>query len=1279
MLQIQDIRKTYITGELVQTALDGVSLNLRDNEFVAILGPSGSGKTTLLNVIGGLDRYDSGDLIINGISTKQYSDRDWDSYRNHTIGFVFQSYNLIPHQSVLANVELALTISGISKKERRRRAAKALEDVGLGNQLHKKPNQMSGGQMQRVAIARALVNDPDILLADEPTGALDSETSVQVMDLLKEVSRDRLVVMVTHNPELAEDYANRIVRVKDGKIIGDTNPYELDTAEMAAPEHKNMGKSSMSVWTALTLSFNNLRTKKARTLLTAFAGSIGIIGIALIMALSTGFQKYIDKIQADTLSNYPLTIQTETSDMGSMFAAFGASLAQARESENGTVVEQQVVAQMFAQVGTNDLASFKSHLEDHYGEIAHAINTVKYSYNIQPRIYLEDTTEGIMQANPGTLFDRIMGNSLFASYMGTDIFYEMIDNREMLESQYEVLQGRWPENYQEMIVVLSDPSQITDLMAYTLGLKDPDLLDTIMKDIMSGKTVEEVSDTEQWTYDDLLSVKLRLVDVSDLYRYNEEYSLWEDMSEDQEYMRHRIEEGEPLTIVGIVCAREGANATALSAGVAYTSDLTRHVIELAAESELVKQQLADSEIDVFSGTRFDEEKEQELDFQEMISVDSDAISSAFGMNISTEGIISMLQGYLNEVMNSTNVDTTPAQNAFKDALREMAVEMLQQYVAANAGESGKAKLYLTDIEAVVDGYLATEGAQNRMQLLSQNYPMPEGGYQEIYRPLLIGLVTTHVAEQISGQELMSLDNAASTSDTETEPTPPADGGEQTPPADGGEQTPPADGREQTPPADGGEQTPPADGGEQTPPADGGEQTPPADGGEQTPPADGGEQTPPTDGGEQTPPADGGEQTPPADGGEQTPPADGGEQTPPADGGEQTPPADGGEQTPPADGGEQNPPTDGGEQTPPADGGEQTPPADGGEQIPPTEGEPETPPAEEEPETPSGEDEEVPTEPEEPTVPDLGIDPDIFFGTISAEEVEGIVSDYMNTSVVKGAAAAMGAKMMESSIQGAIMAKVREFGGRLASYIGNSFYVDGEKIANAFQFNMTEEELQRLMMAMSGQGGERSAKANLRNLGYADLAQPTSMSIYLVDFAAKEEFIAFLDAYNEAMEAAEKEEQVIQYTDVTGMMMSSVRTIIDSVSYALIAFVAVSLVVSSIMIGIITYISVMERTKEIGILRAIGASKGNISQVFNAETFIIGLCSGLIGIGITLLLLIPGNMLIQHLTENPDIVAQLPWENAVILIGLSVILTLIGGFIPAKKAAKKDPVIALRSE
>ena len=1180
MLQIKDIRKTYVTGELVQTALDGVSLNLRDNEFVAILGPSGSGKTTLLNVIGGLDRYDSGDLVINGISTRKYSDRDWDSYRNHTIGFVFQSYNLIPHQSVLANVELALTISGISRSERRRRAAKALADVGLGNQLHKKPNQMSGGQMQRVAIARALVNDPDILLADEPTGALDSETSVQVMELLKEVSRDRLVVMVTHNPELAEDYANRIVRVKDGRIIDDTNAFIVDETGMAAPKHKNMGKSSMSFWTAMTLSFNNLRTKKARTFLTAFAGSIGIIGIALIMSLSTGFQKYIDKIQADTLSNYPLTIQTETSDMGSMFAAFGASLAEARNADEGVVVEQQMIAQMFAQIGSNDLESFKRHLEKHYDEVDHTVSSIKYSYGIQPRIYVRDDEERILQANPATLFNKLMGNSFMASYMASDIFYEMIDNREILESQYEVLRGRWPEKYNEMIVVLSDPSQITDYMAYTLGLKDADLLDGIMDKIMAGEDVESVSDTEEWTYDNLLNLELRLVDVSDLYKYNDEYNIWEDMSDDEDHMESVFEASEPLQIVGIVCAREGVNATALSAGVAYTSGLTGRVIEQANESELVKAQLADREVDVFSGSRFDEEAETSLNFENMISVDSNAISSAFGMNISTDKILSMLKGYLQEVMSSVKVDTAPAQNAFLDAFSQMAREMLQQYVAANADASGEAKLYLTEAEGLVDGYLAGESAKAKIQSLADTYSVPADAFAQVYRPLLLGLVTGTIAEDLQAEQAPA--PSSSGASDPTEPAAPEEPAAETAPSSGGTE-------ETTPPSGGTEETTPPSGGT----------------GETMPPSGGSEET--------TPPSGGTEDT--------TPPSDSSEET--------TPPSGGSEET-----------------TPPSDDTEET-----------------TPPEEE----------------EEPTEPDIGIDTDQFHGTITAGEIDGIVSSYMSGSVVQGAASVMGAKMMETTIQSILMQKISEFGGRLASFIGSSFTVDGNKIANAFQFNMTEEDLQRLMMTMSGQNREYSADANLRRLGYARLEKPYSMSIYLVDFAAKEEFIAFLDRYNEDMADIGWEDHVIQYTDLTGVMMSSVRTIIDSVSYALIAFVAVSLVVSSIMIGIITYISVMERTKEIGILRAIGASKRNISQVFNAETFMIGLCSGLIGIGITLLILIPGNVLIQHLTNNPDIVAQLPVVNAVILIGLSVILTLIGGFIPAKKAAKKDPVIALRSE
>ena len=1207
MLQIKEIRKTYVTGDLVQTALDGVSLNLRDNEFVAILGPSGSGKTTLLNVIGGLDRYDSGDLVINGISTRKYSDRDWDSYRNHTIGFVFQSYNLIPHQSVLANVELALTISGISRSERRRRAAKALEDVGLGNQLHKKPNQMSGGQMQRVAIARALVNDPDILLADEPTGALDSETSVQVMELLKEVSKDRLVVMVTHNPELAEDYANRIVRVKDGKIMDDTNPYLVAEEMLEEPEHRNMGRSSMSFWTAMTLSFNNLRTKKARTLLTAFAGSIGIIGIALIMSLSTGFQKYIDKIQADTLSNYPLTIQTETTDMSSMFAAFGASVAQASEAEDGLMIEQQVIAQMFAQIGSNDLESFKNHLENNYDQIAHTVNTIKYSYGITPRIYVRNQNGDIIQSNPATLLGDLMGNSIFASYMASDVFYEMIDNRELLESQYEVLQGRWPESFDEMILVLQDPHQITDYMAYTMGLKDPELLDGIMKNIMSGKLVESVSDTEQWSYDDVMNLELRLADVTDLYRYQEEYQIWEDMSDDSGFMDRVFAESHPLKIVGVVCAREGSGATALSTGVAYTRELTEYVIGRAADSEIVKQQQENPEVDVFSGSRFDEEEKSSLDFENMVSVDSEAIKSAFGMNISSQDIVNMLKGYLNEAMSSLNVDTKPAQQAFEKALAQMCREMLYEHVRENADENGEAKLYLTEAESIVDRYLASAEATANIQPLADKYQVPADAFMSVCRPLMVGLVTGCVAQDLQNVQANVL-TAASVRNIEIMATEP-------------EATEPEP--ESTEP----EPTEP----ESTEP----EPTEP----EVTEP----ESTEP----EPTEP----EPTEP----EPTEP----EPTEP----EPTEP----EVTEPE-------PTEPEPMEPEPTEPEATEPEPTEQEA--TEPEPTEPePTEPEPTEPE------PTEPEptEPEEPDIEIDMERFFGTITMDQIDATVEEYMKSSVVTGASAVMGAKMMESTVRGILMQKVNEFGGRLASFIGSSFTVDGNKIANAFQFNMSEEDIQRLMMTMSGQNSQPSAEANLKKLGYADLKKPYSMSIYMVDFAAKEEFMAFLDQYNDAMNEAGKEEQVIQYTDITGVMMSSVRTIIDSVSYALIAFVAVSLVVSSIMIGIITYISVMERTKEIGILRAIGASKGNISQVFNAETFMIGLCSGLIGIGITLLILIPGNMVIQHLTNNPDIVAQLPAVNGLVLIGLSVVLTLIGGLIPAKKAAKKDPVIALRSE
>ena len=1129
MLQIKDIRKQYITGELVQTALDGVSLNLRDNEFVAILGPSGSGKTTLLNVIGGLDRYDSGDLIINGISTKKYSDRDWDSYRNHTIGFVFQSYNLIPHQSVLANVELALTISGISPSERKKRAKAALESVGLGNQLHKKPNQMSGGQMQRVAIARALVNNPDILLADEPTGALDSETSVQIMDLLKEVAKDRLVVMVTHNPELAEEYANRIVRVKDGKIIGDTNPFAVDTSLMAAPKHKNMGRASMSWFTALSLSFNNLRTKLARTLLTSFAGSIGIIGIALIMSLSTGFQKYIDKIQADTLSNYPLTLQSEKTDVGAALAMLGSSMMENSELPEGVVGEQQMITAMFSQVGKNDLGSFKTYLEENFDQISHAVSAVRYSYSVRPQIFASDP-ENLLQVNPAKLFGKVTGSAAMSAYMDSNVFYEMINNIELLESQYEVVMGRWPEHYSEMVFVLTDPNSITDYMAYALGMKDADGLQKMIQKVMQGEEAVLEGEPGRWTYEDLMNLRFKLVDATALYRYNEEYAVWEDMSDSKEHMRSLIENGEELSIVGIVCPREGATATLLTSGIAYTEALTHHVIEKAESSRLVSDQLKDPAIDVFTGKEFGaQDEEEQLSFEDMISIDGDAIASSFGMNISTDRIMKMLTDYLSDAMQDINVDTQAAQQDFLDTLRTMGNEMLLQFVAENADASGKAKLSVEDGPGMVADYLAGAGAAH-IQTLAEKYPVTAEEFTQVYSPLLEALVNNCVASSLSLSGASPVDETTAPVET-TQP----------------------------------------------------------------------------------------------------------------------------------------------ETTVP----ETTEP----ETTEPEETEPEATevPGEPEPSEPYVTEPEA-TEPEV-TVPPVDI-PQIdtrVYAHISAAMVPGMVDGYMVNTVVTGTAAAMGSRMMSNEIAAILMQKVSGFGNLLTKYIGSSFYVNEEKLASAFQFNMTEEDLRRLMEAMSTQDQQTSAEGNLRTLGYADITQPNSISIYMGDFEKKEEFIAFLDAYNDAMEAQEQEDKVIGYTDITGIMMSSVRTIIDSVSYALIAFVAVSLVVSSIMIGIITYISVMERTKEIGVLRAIGASKRNISQVFNAETFIIGLCSGLIGIGVTLLLLIPGNALIQHLTDNPDIVAQLPALNGIVLIILSMVLTLIGGFIPARQAAKKDPVIALRSE
>jgi len=1183
MLQICNVKKEYKTGELIQRALNDVSLTLRDNEFVAILGPSGSGKTTLLNIIGGLDRYDSGDLIINGISTKKYSDRDWDSYRNHSVGFVFQNYNLIPHQTVLSNVELALTISGISRAERRQRAKKALEDVGLGDQLHKRPNQMSGGQMQRVAIARALVNNPDILLADEPTGALDSETSLQVMDLLKEVSKDRLVVMVTHNPELAEEYANRIVRLKDGQIRSDSNPFTVQTEEQQTPKHKNMGKASMSFFTALSLSFNNLRTKLGRTLLTSFAGSIGIIGIALILSLSTGFQNYIDKIQADTLSNYPLMIQSETADMAAMFSAYGATMQQAAEAEEGTLVEQQMITQMFAKVGTNDLRSFKKHMEDNYSQIEKDITYLKYGYGINPLVYCVDDNGDYVQSNPGVMFADLMGGSMMSSYMDTNVFYEMINDTDMLDIHYDVVRGHWPQSADEVIVVLSDANQLTDYVAYTLGMKDSDDLMDMIKQVMDGKEVVYEEDPKTWTYDDLMNLDLRYVPMSSRYKYNAEFKVWEDLSDDKAFVDDLVEKGMPIKIVGIVVPKENSDAALLSPGIAYTNAFTNQVIEDAKDSPIVKAQLRDLSVDVFTGKDFSDKTKNEdaPNFEDMITVDGDKIAGAFDMDVDTDAIIGLFKSYAKQALGSIDVDTSAAQNDFNAILQSCSSGFLTDYVAANADPAtGEAVIHLDNVESMVDAYMAGSAVTSQIRSLEKKYDLEEGAVQQVLRPLLIAMVTNYVASQMASEapdipdipEIPEIPDVTLPDVTIPDETIPD------------VTLPDIDIPDVTLP----------------------------------------DFTEPTETEPQT-----------------------------------------------------GDPTEGTESAEQGSGSEQFVP------VPQTEDEsaPTDPPVTEPPAT-------DPSDPSEPQLPGWDDLPDIdmpdvdmpdMSATISQAQIPGAVDSFMQLPLVSGTSSAMATRMMLPAIRQSLLNKLSGFGPLLMNYFGSAFQVDEEMLASAFAFNMDEDQIMRLMNLMSGSQQERTATTNLRNLCYADLDEPISISVYFKDFAAKEHFLEFLDGYNEDMETSGQEDQIISYTDITGMMISSVRTIIDSVSYVLIAFVAVSLVVSSIMIGIITYISVMERTKEIGVLRAIGASKRNISQVFNAETFIIGLCSGAIGIGVSFAAIYPINHIIHSVTENPDINAQLPIVGAIALVILSVMLTIIGGLIPSSHAAKKDPVIALRTE
>ena len=1120
MLQIKGISKQYKTGDLVQVALNKVSLNFRDNEFVSILGPSGSGKTTLLNIIGGLDRYDSGDLIINNVSTKKYKDRDWDSYRNHTVGFVFQSYNLIPHQTVLANVELALTISGINKKARRRRALAALDKVGLKEQAHKRPNQMSGGQMQRVAIARALVNDPDILLADEPTGALDTHTSVQVMELLKEVAKDRLVIMVTHNPELAQQYSTRIVNLRDGEIQGDTNPFEVNESKLERPKHRNLGKSSMSMPTAFSLSLNNLLTKKGRTFLTSFAGSIGIIGIAMILSLSTGFQNYVDKIQEDTLTSYPLTVQSETADMASML--FGAVNNGDEEDklEKGKVKEQQNVAELFGTIGRNDLKAFKNHLETNKDKVDEMVSLTEYSYAVTPHIYTRDVNDEILLLNPSDFISTLMGSSSSLMSGGITIFSELIDNDEMIEEQFEVIKGRFPKEYDEIVLVLPEDDTISDMLLYGVGLRDQDELKDMIGKIVDGEKVKNENEPLEFTYEELMGIELKLVDPSAKYKYNSKYDIYEDMSDDDAFMEKVFKEATPLKVVGIV-KPEGGGAGMTSSGVLYTRNLTKHVIDTASKSEIVQKQLVDKDTNVFSGKRFDdEEKSSGLNFEDMISIDEKMLKEAFGGSINENDIKKLIEDYITEISGVITANTQGAHKTFLDNLSIITKNILNDYVEENQ-VAGMAFLKASEVQDVVSKGLASEKNKTILASMEAKYVIPQDTFGQMYNGIITAFLTQYV-------DMMGSTGGLGGSGM----------GGMMPPV--GNITIP-DGMNVTIPGMGG-----------------------------------------TVGGNSV-------------------------------------------------GGNTVGNTTVGNTTTDNTVGSVTPPSSGSQ--------------------------------DEKTAPlfKAGIDP--------------MVKAFVEQDMIITSTQEIAVAMTEATMQKTILTKVGEMAGKLMETMGSAIKVDPDKMAKAFKFEMNEEEMRRLFKSLTSTTVE-NAETNLLTLGYQELESPTMISFYFKDFTSKEKFIDFIEEYNDKMEK-EDEEKVIKYSDLTGILMSSVKTIVDSVSYVLIAFVSISLVVSSIMIGIITYISVLERTKEIGVLRAIGASKRNISSIFNAETFIVGLFSGLIGIGTTLLLLIPTNMIIHAVNE--DILAILPVEGGTILVILSVILTLIGGIIPSRAAAKKDPVLALRSE
>lgn len=1083
MLELKGICKRYVTQSFTQVALDNVSLSFRDNEFVAILGPSGSGKTTILNVIGGLDHFDSGDLLIDGISTKDFHDRDWDAYRNNRIGFVFQSYNLIPHQTILENVELALTLTGVGHAERRQRAREALEKVGLGEHVNKRPSQLSGGQMQRVAIARALINDPEIVLADEPTGALDSTTSVQVMDLLKDVARDRLVIMVTHNPELAYQYATRIVNLADGKITDDSDPF--DVADATRREAKPTRKTSMSFVTALGLSARNLMTKKGRTAMTAFAGSIGIIGIAAILALSNGVNGYIKKVEEDTLSSYPLTISKQDYDLSSMMGGQGATDDEASnggDSSDGTggkakgtdkIPVVTAVKDMFASVKSNDMTSFKAWLDAGGDGIDKEVNAIQYGYGVSPVVYRAGKgDEKPVRLVPNAMTEAMSGGASSAATvsmesMGISVFNEMIDDQSLLDSQYDVVAGHWPTSANEAVMVLSSRGTVGDYTLYSIGALNIDELNDLVNSAMTADGGVKAPETgTDFTYDDALSTTFKMLSPADAYRKNEETGIWTDMSGDADFMAAKVADGIDVHIVGVVRPNETANASALSPGIAYTHALTRRLMERAADSQIVQEQLAHPETDVFTGKSFDElqgEAKQGVDLGSMFSVDEAALKSAFSFDASA------LSGVAGG-MDLSGLDLSGLDIDLSGVGRDIDFGDIM------------AKAPAPDFSGIFDGLELTPEQMQQVGTLANQ--------------LFEGFLQSDQFKALTPDDLKDASKLAAAFSAYLENNAAA------------------------------------------------------------------------------------------------------------------------------------------------------------QQI-------------------------------LAQLKALG-------GDALAERLQQAMTDYVQKQLTPYLQQAMDQVMksisdqIAATVSAQLKAGAAGLMGQMTTRMSSSFAslasamrVDASAFAHAIHFNMDAEDLSSLMMSYA-KASKLTYDNNLTTLGYADEADPISVKIFPRDFEAKERVLDHIDAYNKQVKAAGHDEQAISYTDYMGIIMGSVTDIVNTISLVLIAFVSISLVVSSIMIGIITYISVLERKKEIGILRAIGASKRNVANVFNAETFIEGLIAGVFAIIVVVLVSFPVNTWALAAKQVPNLMS-LPVRDALVLIAISVLLTVVAGLLPARSASKKDPVEALRSE